>query len=399
MPRARRRPGSRAHGPRSRSVLLGDEARMAARTARTQTASPSGRSTRGSSGGSPVGACTRPTGRTPRGRFSATSRRSTGTTTSSRSSAWNARSSRRSSGRRRASGRASSSAHTVEVCGVAGDQQASLYGHGCHAAGRGEGDLRHGQLPARAHGRGCLAAAARPAEDGRGRRVRARGRGARERSRGAVAARSSGCSPTRPRARRSPEASPPRRASSSCRRSPGSGRRGGTRSARGLVSGITRGTSRAHLVRAALEGIAHQVADVVEALPERPTVLRADGGASANAFLMQLQADLLGIAVDVAADPEVTAFGAAALAGGWRGGVRGRRALRAGPERATRSPASGRGGARRSRVPGPARLRNGSSKRALRKHGHSSGVNDERGRIPWKRSAASSSGRCSRSGA
>ncbi|HUZ81528.1 MAG TPA: glycerol kinase GlpK [Gaiellaceae bacterium] len=84
--------------------------------------------------------------------------------------------------------------------------------------------------------------------------------------------------------------------------------------ARGLVAGITRGTPRAHLVRAALEAIAHQVADVVDALPERPEVLRADGGATANAFLMQFQSDLLGIPVEVAAERETTALGAAALA-------------------------------------------------------------------------------------
>ena len=88
--------------------------------------------------------------------------------------------------------------------------------------------------------------------------------------------------------------------------------------ARGLVSGLTRGTTRAHLVRAALEAIAHQVADVVEALPERPTVLRADGGATANGFLMQFQADLLGMPVEVAAERETTALGAAALAAGPR---------------------------------------------------------------------------------
>ena len=84
--------------------------------------------------------------------------------------------------------------------------------------------------------------------------------------------------------------------------------------ARGLVTGITRGTTRAHLVRAALEAIAHQVADVIDALPTRPSVLRADGGATANRFLMQHQADLLGIPVEVAAEPETTALGAAVLA-------------------------------------------------------------------------------------
>jgi glycerol kinase len=86
--------------------------------------------------------------------------------------------------------------------------------------------------------------------------------------------------------------------------------------ARGLVAGITRGTTRAHLVRAALEAMAHQVADVVDVLPEGVSVLRADGGASANGFLMQLQADLLGVPVEVAAERETTALGAAALAAG-----------------------------------------------------------------------------------
>ena len=85
--------------------------------------------------------------------------------------------------------------------------------------------------------------------------------------------------------------------------------------ARGLVSGITRGTTRAHLVRAALEGIAFQVADVLDAYPGELSALRADGGATTNGFLMQFQADLLGAPIDVAADAETTALGAAALAG------------------------------------------------------------------------------------
>jgi glycerol kinase len=85
--------------------------------------------------------------------------------------------------------------------------------------------------------------------------------------------------------------------------------------ARGLVTGITRGTTRAHLVRAALEAIAFQVADVLDAFPGRIEVLRADGGGSANRFLMQFQADLLGCRIEVAAEHETTALGAAALAG------------------------------------------------------------------------------------
>ncbi len=85
--------------------------------------------------------------------------------------------------------------------------------------------------------------------------------------------------------------------------------------ARGLICGLTRGTTRSHLVRAALEAIAHQVADIVEVLPVEAGVLRADGGATANRFLMQLQADLIGSPVEVAADADATALGAAALAG------------------------------------------------------------------------------------
>ncbi len=85
--------------------------------------------------------------------------------------------------------------------------------------------------------------------------------------------------------------------------------------ARGLICGLTRGTTRAHLARATLEAIAHQVADVLDVLPVGAGVLRADGGATGNRLLMQLQADLSGSPVEVSADPDVTALGAAALAG------------------------------------------------------------------------------------
>jgi glycerol kinase len=85
--------------------------------------------------------------------------------------------------------------------------------------------------------------------------------------------------------------------------------------ARGLIYGITRGTRREHLVRAALEAIAYQVLDVVDAMTERPGVLRLDGGAAANGFLVQFLADVLDLPVEVAAEHETTALGAAALAG------------------------------------------------------------------------------------
>ena len=85
--------------------------------------------------------------------------------------------------------------------------------------------------------------------------------------------------------------------------------------ARGVVTGLTSGTRREHLARAALESIAYQTRDVIDAMNIELDVLHADGGATANRFLMQFQADVLHIPVEVAAERETTAIGAAALAG------------------------------------------------------------------------------------
>jgi glycerol kinase len=85
-------------------------------------------------------------------------------------------------------------------------------------------------------------------------------------------------------------------------------------SARGTILGITRGTTRAHLVRATLEAIAFEVRDVVELLPDI-TTLRVDGGAAANSLLLQLQADTLSMPVERPAVLETTGMGAAFLAG------------------------------------------------------------------------------------
>jgi glycerol kinase len=84
---------------------------------------------------------------------------------------------------------------------------------------------------------------------------------------------------------------------------------------RGVISGLSRRTTRAHLVRAALESIAFQTTDVLEAMGGAPDILRADGGGAENAFLLQLQADLARVTVEVPAEKETTALGAAALAG------------------------------------------------------------------------------------
>ncbi|HWB05057.1 MAG TPA: glycerol kinase GlpK [Verrucomicrobiales bacterium] len=89
--------------------------------------------------------------------------------------------------------------------------------------------------------------------------------------------------------------------------------------ARGTITGLTRGTSSAHLARAALEGIAFQVADVLEVMKEDSGIamngLRVDGGAAANDMLMQFQADLLQAPVVRPKVIETTALGAAYLAG------------------------------------------------------------------------------------
>ncbi len=109
--------------------------------------------------------------------------------------------------------------------------------------------------------------------------------------------------------------------------------------ARGTIVGLTRGSGRAHLARATLEAIAYQTVDALRAMqdasPEPLAELRADGGATANRWLMQFQADVLGVPVVVPEIAETTALGAAYLAGvgvgawtvsdvrdGWREGAR-----------------------------------------------------------------------------
>ncbi|MGF1639370.1 MAG: glycerol kinase GlpK [Rhodospirillales bacterium] len=89
--------------------------------------------------------------------------------------------------------------------------------------------------------------------------------------------------------------------------------------ARGTLLGLTRGTGRAHLARAVLESIAYQTRDVVEAMQRDSGIplaeLRCDGGGTANGFLMQFQSDILGVPVEVPEVAETTALGAASLAG------------------------------------------------------------------------------------
>ena len=89
--------------------------------------------------------------------------------------------------------------------------------------------------------------------------------------------------------------------------------------ARGAIIGLSGGTNKAHIARAALESIAYQTRDVLDAMRQDagldPSSLRVDGGATANDFLMQFQADILGIPVERSAVKETTALGAGYLAG------------------------------------------------------------------------------------
>jgi glycerol kinase len=89
--------------------------------------------------------------------------------------------------------------------------------------------------------------------------------------------------------------------------------------ARGLITGLTRGSGRAHVARAVLEGVALQIGDILDAMTQDTgsplRELRVDGGASANDLLMQFEADILGVACVRPLVRETTALGAAFLAG------------------------------------------------------------------------------------
>ncbi|MBA3844524.1 MAG: glycerol kinase GlpK [Actinobacteria bacterium] len=205
---------------------------------------------------------------------------------------------------------------SVELRGLAGDQQAALYGQGCHAPGEGKATYGTGSFVLVHAG-----ADAAPPPPGLLKTAAADGYALE----GAVLVSGAAVQWLRDGLGLLSDASESEALARSVSSSEGVvfvpaltglGSPWWDADARGLIAGITRGTTRAHLVRAALEGIAHQVADVVDALPEPPAVLRADGGATANGFLMQFQADLLGVPVEVAAERETTALGAAALAAG-----------------------------------------------------------------------------------
>ena len=136
--------------------------------------------------------------------------------------------------------------------------------------------------------------------------------------------------------------------------------------ARGTITGLTRGTTAGHIARAALEGIAFQVADVLEVMKEDSGIpvreLRVDGGASANNLLMQFQADILQVPVVRPKVVETTALGAAYLAGlavgFWKDRDGSPQSLAAGPDLRTRQE-PGRGSASPQPLGGGAQPRAG----------------------------------------
>jgi glycerol kinase len=210
---------------------------------------------------------------------------------------------------------------SVPIGGIAGDQQAALFGQGCFSAGRakatyGTGSfvlVNVGEEPT-APPEGLLATAAAVAPGARPQRA----------LEGAVLVAGAAVQWLRDGLGLIAEAGETEALAASVGSSDGVvfvpaltglGSPHWDPDARGLIAGITRGTTRAHLVRATLEAIAFQVADVLDAFPGRLTHLRADGGAAANRVLMQFQSDVLGCPVEVAADVETTGLGAAALAG------------------------------------------------------------------------------------
>ena len=259
-------------------------------------------------------------------------------------------------------GEASLLGATVPISGIAGDQQAALFGQGCFAPGEAKATYGTGSCSST-----WASAVVRPPRGSSPRRPLEPGAGRRFAAEGSVlvggaslqwlrdglgvidTARASGW----PRASNRPTASissPP---------SPASARRSGGPT-RGLICGLTRGTNRAHLVRAALEAVAHRSPMCSTRFRSRSTSF-ADGGAAANRFLMQFQADLIGSPVEVAADADATAMGAALLAGLAVGMVRhgrarvadpSRRALRAADERSRgRTPAQRMARGRSARAP------------------------------------------------
>ena len=321
-------------GPRPRPLLLGDEDRVAA-ARRRRARRARARRARGlrddrllaASGSSP--ASTRPTPRTPRGRCSSTCARGAWADELLRAVR---RRPERALPRDRGPRWATLGSITDDALpgparcrsrAIAGDQQAALFGQACLDPGMAKNTYGTGIVRARQHRRrgaaGARPGCSRPSPGGSAQRrdLRARGVDLRHRRRDPVAAR-------RARDHRRTRARSEALAASLDGNDgvyfvpalTGLGSPHWDPYARGTIVGLTRGSGRAHLARAALEAIAYQTVDAVRAQsrprPGEPLGgLKADGGATANAWLMQFQADVLGVPVVVPEVAETTALGAA----------------------------------------------------------------------------------------
>ncbi len=214
----------------------------------------------------------------------------------------------------------------VPISGIAGDQQAALFGQACFAPWHGQEHLRHRQLhPAECRRRlpapaeGMLTTVAWTLADGRHRLARWRGRSS------SPALPCSGCatgwasSPPPPRSARWPQSVADSGGVYVVPAFTGLGSPWWDPYARGTIVGITRGTTKAHIARAVVEAMTYQTRDAVEAMCRAAGVtirdLRVDGGASVMDVMLQMQADQLGVTVRRPADQETTALGAAYLAG------------------------------------------------------------------------------------
>ena len=212
----------------------------------------------------------------------------------------------------------------VPIAGIAGDQQSALFGQMCRKPGHVEKHLRHRMLPAAEH-RHDADAIAKPARHHGGlatrwpHRVRARGQRVHWRRRGPVDSRRARAIRTAADIEPLALAVPDNGGVFLVPAFAGLGAPHWDPFARGAMVGSRAGRRPAHIARAALESIAFQVADLLDAMAAdcgiAATELRVDGGASANDTLMQIQADLLGVPVVRPAVTETTALGAAYLAG------------------------------------------------------------------------------------
>jgi glycerol kinase len=212
----------------------------------------------------------------------------------------------------------------IPICGVAGDQQAALFGQGCFAAGQGKNTYGTGAFlllntgdTRPEPGQGIVATAACDANGGYAYALE----GSIFIAGAAIQWLRDGLGILSTAA----ESEPLARSLSSndgvyfVPALTGLGAPHWNPDARGMIVGLTRGTTRAHLARAALEAMAYGTADVLDAMRSRSgvpfEVLRVDGGAAVNEWMMQFQSDIIGVPVERPDIVETTAMGAAGLAG------------------------------------------------------------------------------------